>query len=105
MVPNWKRERQNLNKTSYVSCARTPQYAPDAVTAPRGIAFRLVHLVNRHKKVSRGDEKIRHAATELAGGPVIIRRRVLNIGQGCAGKASDRCEGKDCFHRHSKPVK
>jgi hypothetical protein len=29
----------------------------------------------------------------------------LNIGQGCAGKASDRCEGKDCFHRRSKPVK
>jgi hypothetical protein len=29
----------------------------------------------------------------------------LNIGQGSAGKASDRCEGKDCFHRRSQPVK
>ena len=105
LVPNWKRKRQNLNKTGYVSCARAPKSAPNAITCARGIAFRLVDLVNRHKKVSRSDEKIRKAATELARGPVIIPRGVLNIGQGSAGKASHRCEGKDCFHRRSKPVK
>jgi|SRR6516225_801664 len=105
LVPNWKRKRQNLNKTCYVSRARAPQSTPNAITGPRGIAFRLVDLVNGYKELSRSDEKIRHAATELARWPVIVPRRVLNIGQGCAAKASHRCEGKDCFQRHSKPVK
>ena len=105
MVPNWKRKGQNLNKARYVSCACAPKSAPNAITGSCRIAFRLVDLVNRHKKISRSDEKIRKAATEFARWPVIIPRRVLNIGQGCAGKASHRCEGKDCFHRRSKPVK
>jgi hypothetical protein len=29
----------------------------------------------------------------------------LNIGEGSAGKASDGCEGKESFHKRSKPVK
>src|SRR5205085_2727725 len=58
VVPNWKRKRQNFNKTRYVSCPRAAQAAPNAITSPSGIAFRLVDLVNRHKKVSRSDEKI-----------------------------------------------
>src|SRR5207244_9949121 len=103
--PYWKRKRQNLNQTRNVSCARAPKSAPNAITGRRGIAFRLVDLVNRYKKFSRSDEKIRKAATELARWAVIIPRRILNIGQGCAGKASHRCEGKDCFHRRSKPGK
>src|SRR5881628_1000232 len=59
LVPYWKRKGQNLNKTRYVSRARAPKSAPNAITGRRGIAFRLVDLVNRHKKVSRSDEKIR----------------------------------------------
>src|ERR1700758_3326288 len=72
LVPYWKRKGQNLNKTRYVSCAGATESAPNAITCPGGIAFRLVDLVNRHKKVSRGDEKIRKAATELARWAVII---------------------------------
>ena len=81
LVPDWKRKRQNLNQTRYVPCARAPKSAPNAITGPGRIAFGLVDLVNRHKKVGRSDEKIRKAATELARWPVIISRRVLNIGQ------------------------
>ena len=66
VVPNWKRKRQNLNKTRYVSCTCAPESAPNAITGPCGIAFRLVDLVDRHKKVSRSDDEIRKAATELA---------------------------------------
>src|SRR5215469_2692938 len=105
VMPNWKRKRQNLNKTCYVSRARAPKPAPNAITGPCGIAFRLVDLVNRHKKLSRSDEKIRHTATEFARWPEVIPRGILNIGQGYAGKASHHCRGEDYFHRHSKPVK
>jgi len=58
LVPYWKRKRQNFNKTRYVSCASAPQSTPNAVTGSRGITFGLVDLINRHKKVSRSDEKI-----------------------------------------------
>src|SRR4029077_9561119 len=62
-------------------------------------------MIHRHKKVSRSPDKIREAPTELACWPIIVRRRILNIGQGSAGNASDGCEGKDGFHRRSKSVK
>src|SRR5437879_6043342 len=58
LMPNWKRKRQNLNKPRYVSRARAPESAPNAITGPCGIALRLVDLVNRHKKLSRSDDEI-----------------------------------------------
>src|SRR6266513_1502633 len=88
-----------------MSCGCAAEAAPNAVTSRRGIPFCLVNLVHRHKKFSRSDEKIRQAPTELACWAIIVRRGILNIGEGSAGKSSNRCEGKDGFHRHSKPVK
>src|SRR5206468_9917801 len=103
--PDWKRKRQNFDKTGYVACARAPQSAPNTIASPGGITFRLVDLVNRHKELGRSDDKIRNTATKFARWAIIVRRRVLNIGEGSAGKTSNGCEGKDRFHRHSKPVK
>ena len=81
------------------------QAAHNAITSSRGITFCLVDLVNRHKKFSRSPDKIRKTATELARWSIIIRRRILNIGEGPTGKASNNCEGKQSFHRRSKSVK
>src|SRR6266516_2401599 len=90
--PNWKRKRQNLDKTSHVSCRCASQAAHNAITSPRGITFCLVDLIDRHKKLSRSPDKIRKTATELARWAIVVRRRVLNIGEGSTGKSSNRCE-------------
>src|SRR5206468_8568032 len=92
----------NFDKTGYVACARASQSAPKTIASPGGITFRLVDLVNRHKELGRSDGKIRNNATKFARWTIIVRRGILNIGEGYAGKSSNGWEGKDRFHRHSK---
>src|SRR6266436_8115851 len=53
VVPDWKRKGQNLNKTCHVTRCRATQPAPNAITSASGISFRLVDLVNGHKKLGR----------------------------------------------------
>jgi hypothetical protein len=65
----------------------------------------LVDLVNRHKELRRSYEEIRETATKFARWTIVVGRRVLNIGEGSAGKSSDRGEGKDSFHKRSKALK
>src|SRR5262249_51405605 len=99
VVPDRKRKGQDLDKTRHVTRGCAPCSPPNAITSARGIPFRLIDLVNGHKKLGRSDDKIRNTATEFPCRTIIIRRWILNIGRRADRKADDRNEGKDNFHR------
>ena len=105
VVPNWKRKGQDLNQTRHVACRRPPRSLPNAVASPGGITFSLIDLVDRHKELSGGDDKVRNTATEFSCWTIVVPRGILNIGEGSDGKADDHSEGKNSFHRGSLPVK
>jgi hypothetical protein len=104
-VPNWKRKGQDLNQTGHVARRCAARSFPNAIASPGRITFSLIDLVDGHKELSRSDDKVRDAATELARRAIIVPRRILNIGECSDGKADDHSEGKNSFHRGSLPVK
>ena len=105
VVPNWKRKGQDLNKTGHVARRCASRSLPNAIASSGGITFRLVDLVNGCKELSRSDDKVRDTATEFPRWTIIVPRRILNIGENSDGKANDRSEGNNIFHRRWLAVK
>src|SRR4029077_1548472 len=105
VVPNWKRKGKDLNKTGYVARRCASSSLPNAIASSGGIPFGLVDLVNGHKELSRGDDKVRDTTAEFARWTIIVPGRILNISERSDGKANDRSGGKNSFHGRSLVVK
>src|SRR6266511_3109093 len=105
IAPNWKRKRQDLNKTGHVAGRCASRSLPNAIASSSGITFGLVDMVNSCKEFSGSDDKIRDTAAEFARWTIIVPGRILNISERSDGKANDRGGSKNSFHRRSLAVK
>src|SRR5437588_9154454 len=100
VVPNRKREGENFEEAGEVSRGGTAKAAHDAITGGGGVAFLFIYFANRHRQLAGSVKKISNAAAEFARRSVIIRRRILNVGERacCKSNANQRYE-QMLFHK------
>src|SRR4030095_8616168 len=90
IAPDWEGPGKNFDQACYVP-RRRPTHTADHTVAKRSVVtFVLVDLVNVHNDLCGRPEKIRETAAKFPGGPIVIRRRVLNISETNSGYAEHR---------------
>src|SRR5207248_10700213 len=105
VVTDRQRKGQNHNTAGHVVRICASRSFPDAIARSGGITFGLVDLVNSCQELSRNNDKVRDTAAEFARWAIIVPGRILNISEPSDGKANDRGESKNSFHRRSLAVK
>src|SRR5438552_10450398 len=93
----WKTEYLEKPRVkAHVAAAET---AHDAVAAGGGISFASVDLRDRCGQFGDSENEVRKTAAEFARRAVIIRRRILDIGEGGEGEAENQRSSEQGFHR------
>src|SRR5438067_8663127 len=93
----WKTEYLEKPRVkTHVAAAET---AHDAVAGGGGISFAGVDLRDRRGQFGDSENQVRKTAAEFARRAVIIRRRILDIGEGGEGEAENQRSSEQGFHR------
>ena len=87
-----EREGEKFEESRPHAHAAPAQAAHDAVAGGRGVAFALIDFRDRYRQFGNAENQIGKAAAEFARRAVIIRGRILNIGEAGSCEAENRAE-------------
>jgi hypothetical protein len=95
---NREREEQDFVKADSKSGEAAPDAPHNAVTRGGRVSFVLVDLRHRHRQFRPAKDSIGKAAPEFASWPVIVGRRVLNVGAKDSRESGDESDREESFH-------